>query len=133
MPAEPLKILLRGGDTDCAITAISLFSNAEYVDVVAAVCRLDPANGKNGLTKHLIRSTMAALGQPVRYTKHIDYEDHYGLLFVWHPRSKEGHLTVLKQGQVIEAAATWCGVWSVEEYLKVKEYQPEGIFLSKES
>lgn len=129
MPAEPLKIVLRGGEADCGIVAISMFADKPYADVVAAVCQIDKHAGAKGLTKHVIRRTMAALGQPVRYTTHVDVEDHYGLLFLWHPPSREGHLTVLKEGQVVEAAATWCGIWSVDEYVKSKGYRVEGIFL----
>lgn len=132
MPAEPLKIVLRGGDADCGIVAIAMFADKSYADVMAAACQFNPKVASEGLTKHIVRRTMAALGQPVRFTKRIDWNDDYGLLWCWHGASRQGHLTVLREGLVIEAAATWCGVWGLDEYVKAKNYRVEGIFLVRD-
>lgn len=129
MPAEPLKVVLRGDDADCAICAISMFTDMPYADVMREVLRHDRQGGSDGLTDRVIRRTMAGLGHPVRFTRKIDFEDGYGLLHL------TGHVVVLKRGQVIEPTSTWCSVWDADDYVRYaagRDMLPEGIWLCQE-
>lgn len=130
MPAEPLKIILRGDSADCAIVSIAMYTDRPYADVMREVVKHDPLGGANGLTDRVIRRTMSALNHPVRWTKHVDLDEHYGLLYL------TGHVVVLKRGQVIETKNTWCSVWDVEDYIvhaATQRMKPLGIFLSKDA
>jgi hypothetical protein len=132
VPAEPIKVVLRGDDADCGIVAISMYTDVSYADVVREVVKHDAKGGAGGLKFGVIRRTMAGLGHPVRWTKHVDFDEHYGLLWLEKGRDRDAHVVVLKHGQVVEPRSMWCGVWSAEIYLDARGYTAAGIFLSRE-
>ena len=131
-PAEPLRIVNRGGDgADCGIVSISMYTGESYADVMREVLRHDRKGGKEGLTDRVIRKTMEGLGMPVRYTRWVDDTDHYGLMRL------SDHLVVLMYGLVIEPGDSWCGIWPLDTYVANTRICPHGwddvhgIFLAK--
>jgi hypothetical protein len=130
MPAEPLTLVLRGDDSDCAIVAIAGYTGQSYADVMREVLRHDPTGGATGLSNRTIRKVLTGLGESVRWTSKVDFDGHYGILIV--ENAKEGHAVILKRGQVVETASAWYGVWDVEDYLKAGAYEVEGIFLARD-
>lgn len=125
MLAEPLRIILRGGDADCAVCAISMITGVSYADTVREVLRHDAKGGAEGLTDRVIRRTMTGLNHPVRWTKYWNEDSHYGLL------DFPDHIVVLKEGQVVEPTATWCGIWNLDDFVAHAGVQPLGIYLVK--
>lgn len=94
-------------ENDCAIWALAALTGEQYEDVLIAAAQEDHLGGKRGLHVTQIQRIAAKLGMPLKLKKkNIDFDEEVGLLSVWllyEGGKKEGHVCVLKRGQVIDS------------------------------
>lgn len=93
-------------ENDCAIWALAALTGQQYEDVLIAAAQEDKLGGTRGLHVTQIQRIAAKLGMPLTLKKkNIDFDEETGLLSVWilSRGKKEGHVCVLKRGQVIDS------------------------------
>jgi hypothetical protein len=129
--------------SDCAIWALAALTSRPYEDVLLEVAKEDPLGGKNGLHVTQIQRISGHLGVPLKlvraphwykgklYGREINFEEETGILSVWlltEGKKKEGHVCVLKKGQIIESIGG-VTVWDWEAYTNPTRCQVHGLLV----
>jgi hypothetical protein len=116
--ADITRVLPQREPSDCAVTAMAMFTGLSYEDVLRVVAVIDINQGRNGLKDNQVRKVMALLGTPVRFTSNFDLEEVYGLLRL------TDHIVLVRNGLAIQDGQ----LWEVEDFLRARGYYPNGVF-----
>lgn len=108
MSAAPvIKIVMQREDSDCGITALSMYLGESYEDVLRVVTTADRHQGRQGLWRRTMVRIAARLGHTLTVRRTFDLESDYGVLRL------PCHAVVLRNGLVIDNGA----VWDADSYL----------------
>lgn len=130
MFVEPIRLVHRRDDADCAVTAIQLVTGKEYREIVQFMTHSWPKRDyREGLTDWMIRRTLLALGFPVRFSRTINAHTDYGIVRF------TDHVAVLKRGLVLNPHEGCTAVWEWEHFIRDSPFckgdrDVHGIFLA---
>jgi len=125
MPEVVVAVAPRHRSNDCGVWAIHTLTGVSYADVATAAQKVDKWGGERGLYLTQIARICELLGFSVHKRRRVDLEDDTGILSVWFNKH-EGHVAVLREGELIDADGT---SWKVDDYIAAKKVRVSAILI----
>lgn len=118
MAIGPLfQLVYQHGKADCGVAALATLLQEPYEDVLISAGQFNPRVLKNGLYGNdLIRIAMEFGVTLHRRTRHIDLDDHIGILGLKFPKGAE-HWVYLSNGLIFDPDEKG-KIWDAYEFVK---------------
>ncbi len=97
------------GEKDCAITALAMYLDQSYEDVLAAAAQITRARRPHarGMFTREIRAIAKRLGHPLRLRRAFDLDTDEGIAGFSHSTDSDDHVAFVKNGLVFADGTVW--------------------------